>query len=59
VEDQHAAHTRTELEEEFFSMDLNEDKFIRAGREMLDGVEAFWKGLNQDRLKREGSRRVG
>jgi hypothetical protein len=59
VEDQHAAHTWTELEEDFFSVDLNEDKFIRAGREMLDGVEAFWKGLNQDRLKRDGIRRVG
>jgi len=58
VEDQHAAHTWTELEEEYFSMDLNEDKFIQAGREMLDGVEAFWKGLNQDRLKRDGARRI-
>ena len=59
VEDQHAAHTWAELEEEYFSMDLNEDKFIRAGREMLDGVEAFWKGLDQDRLKRDGIRRLG
>ena len=52
VEDQHAAHTWTELEEEYFSMELDEDKFIQSGREMLDGVLAFWKGLNEDRLKR-------
>jgi len=58
VEDQHAAHTWTELEEEYFSMDLNEDKFIQAGREMLDGVEAFWKGLDQDRLKRDKVRQI-
>jgi len=58
VEDQHAAHTWTELEEEYFSMDLNEDKFIRSGREMLDGVEAFWKGLNEDRQQRNGVRHV-
>jgi len=51
VEDQHAAHTWDELEEEYFSLDLNEDKFIKAGREMLDGVNVFWKGLNEDRLR--------
>lgn len=53
VEDQHAAHTWHELEEEYFGMELNEDKFIQAGREMLDGVNAFWKGLNEDRLARK------
>jgi hypothetical protein len=59
VEDQHAAHTWTELEEDFFSTDVDEDKFIRAGREMLDGVQAFWKGLDEARLKREGVRKTG
>lgn len=54
VEDQHAAHTWTELEEEYFSMELDEDKFIRAGQDMLEGVLAFWKGLNGDRLRRTG-----
>lgn len=58
VEDQHAAHTWTELEEEYFSMDLDEDKFITAGREMLDGVEAFWKGLDEDRRRRDAVRKV-
>jgi len=56
VEDQHAAHTWAELEEEYFSMDLDEHKFIQGGREMLDGVLAFWNGLNQDRLKRDAER---
>jgi len=59
VEDQHAAHTWTELEEEFFAADVDEDKFIRAGREMLDGVQAFWAGLNEARLKRDGVRKTG
>jgi pyrroloquinoline quinone (PQQ) biosynthesis protein C len=58
VEDQHAAHTWDELEETFFSMDLDQDKFIQAGKEMLNGVNAFWKGLDQDRKKREASRRI-
>ena len=58
VEDQHAAHTWDELEEEYFQMDLNEAKFLSAGQEMLNGVEAFWDGLNDDRLKRTKNRRM-
>lgn len=50
VEDQHAAHTWDELEEEYFAMELNEEKFFQGGKEMLAGVLAFWNGLNQDRL---------
>ncbi len=53
VEDQHAKYTWAELEEEYFSMELNEEKFIFGARQMLDGMLAFWNGLNQDRLKRE------
>ena len=59
VEDQHAAHTWTELQEEFFAAEVDEDKFIRAGREMLDGVQAFWTGLHEARLKRDGVRKTG
>jgi hypothetical protein len=59
VEDQHAAHTWTELEEDFFSAEVDEDKFIRAGREMLDGVLAFWTGLHEARLRRDGVRKTG
>ena len=53
VEDQHKAHTWEELQEQYFHMDLNEDKFFKGGMAMLDGVWAFWDGLNQDRLKRQ------
>lgn len=54
VEDQHAKHTWEELEEEFFSHeDIDEDKFIQGGREMLDGVAAFWNGLDADRTARD------
>jgi hypothetical protein len=59
VEDQHAAHTWDELEEEYFAEEIDEDKFFRSGHEMLNGVQAFWQGLNEDRLKRNGQRRVG
>jgi len=58
VEDQHAAHTWTELQEEYFSMELDEAKFFQGAREMLNGVLAFWNGLNEDRLKREKSRKI-
>lgn len=59
VEDQHAAHTWTELEEDFFASDVDEDKFINSGREMLDGVQAFWTGLHEARLARDGVRKTG
>ena len=58
VEDQHAAHTWAELEEEYFSMDLDEEKFFAGGKEMLNGVLAFWNGLNEDRVQREGLRKI-
>jgi len=51
VEDQHAQHTQAELEQLYFEEDeFDEDKFIAAGKEMLEGVAVFWDGLNQDRL---------
>ena len=50
IEAQHAAHTQEELEELFFDRDVDEDKFIKYGNEMLDGVNAFWIGLNENRL---------
>lgn len=59
VEDQHAKHTWEELEEEFVSHDVvDEDSFIRGGVEMLNGVLAFWNGLNDDRIVRENNRRA-
>lgn len=52
VEDQHREGTREELRELYFGPHpFDEDKFIGAGQKMLDGVAAFWKGLNKDRLR--------
>jgi hypothetical protein len=59
VEDQHAKHTWDELEEEFFSHeDINEQRFIQGGVKMLDGVLAFWKGLDEERIHRHGGHRL-
>ena len=49
IEAQHAAHTQEELEELYFTLNLDEDKFIHYGNEMLDGVSAFWDGLDGQR----------
>jgi pyrroloquinoline quinone (PQQ) biosynthesis protein C len=51
LEAQHAQHTQEELEELYFSRDIDEDSFIRDGNEMLDGVAAFWDGLEEQRTK--------
>jgi hypothetical protein len=50
VEDQHAAHTAEELEEAFDMPGFDEEKFLAGAREMLDGVKAFWDGLEADQL---------
>ena len=49
VEDQHAAHTHDELEEVFFEDWFDREKFLAGGQEMLEGVAAFWIGLDADR----------
>jgi hypothetical protein len=49
LESQHARHTQEEVEELYFTRDLDEDDFIRYGNEMLDGVAAFWDGLDEQR----------
>jgi hypothetical protein len=54
VEDQHAAHTSDELAEAFFTDGFDEERFLRGAREMLDGVKAFWDGLDADRLADDG-----
>jgi hypothetical protein len=58
IEDQHAAHTADELAEAFFRPDFDEERFHLGAAEMLDGVKAFWDGLEADRLAYEKSRRV-
>ena len=57
IEDQHAAHTADELAEAFFRPDFDEERFLAGAAEMLDGVKAFWDGLEADRLAYE-TRRV-
>ena len=49
LESRHAEHTQEELEELYFTLELDEDRFIRLGNEMLDGVAAFWDGLDEQR----------
>ena len=50
VEDQHAAHTDDELSEAFFEPGFDPERFLAGARQMLDGVKAFWDGLEADRL---------
>ena len=50
VEDQHAAHTEDELVEAYRAPGFDEQKFLHGAGEMLDGVRAFWDGLEADRL---------
>jgi len=50
IEDQHAGHVMDELEELYFTDEFDEEKFLAGGREMLDGVRAFWTGLNEHRI---------
>jgi hypothetical protein len=57
IEDQHAAHTADELAEAFFRPHFDEGRFLAGAAEMLDGVKAFWDGLEADRLA-HGDRRV-
>ena len=45
IEANHAQHTMDELEEYFFTNDVDQDAFVGNANEMLDGVYAFWKGL--------------
>jgi hypothetical protein len=52
LEDQHADHVMDELEEAFFSSNFDEARFLQGAREMLNGVQAFWTGLNENRLAR-------
>jgi len=55
IEDQHAAHTADELSEAFFRSDFDEQRFLAGAAEMLDGVKAFWDGLEADRLALGGA----
>jgi len=52
VEDQHAQHTEDELVDAFALPGFDEERFLGGAREMLDGVAAFWRGLEDARLAR-------
>ncbi len=56
IEDQHAAHTADELADAFFRPDFDEQRFLAGAADMLDGVQAFWDGLEADRLAYEERR---
>ena len=49
VEDQHAAHTEDELAEAFAADGFDQERFLRGAHQMLDGVKAFWDGLEAHR----------
>lgn len=49
IENQHKAHVWDELKECYDSPKFREEPFISAGITMLDGVKAFWDGLNENR----------
>lgn len=52
LEEQHAQHTKDELVDYYVKTpQMNEDHFIKYGLKMLDGVAAFWDGLNDQRLR--------
>lgn len=50
VEGQHAGHVMEELEEAYFNPEFDRERFFQGGREILEGVAAFWDGLEADRL---------
>ncbi len=54
IEDNHAAHTAEELREAYDHPDFNGEIFLKAAAGMLDGVQAFWWGLDEDRRRRHG-----
>jgi hypothetical protein len=49
IEDQHKAHVWDELHECYDSPRFQEAPFVRAGVQMLDGVQVFWNGLDENR----------
>ena len=57
VEDQHAAHTDDELADGYRLPGFDEERFLAGAARMLDGVEAFWDGLEADRLAGVAARR--
>jgi hypothetical protein len=53
VEDQHAAHTMDELRGAFERPGFDQQTFLHGAEEMLNGVKAFWDGLEAERTQLE------
>jgi hypothetical protein len=49
IEEQHKGHVWDELHDCYDSPRFREEPFIRTGKRMLDGVQVFWDGLDNDR----------
>lgn len=49
IEANHAHHTQQEIEEYYFTHEVDENDFLKYGNEMLDGVAVFWEGLYESR----------
>jgi hypothetical protein len=58
IEGQHKSHVWDELRECYESPKFREEPFIRAGIKMLDGVRAFWDGLERDRRDTQRQRKA-
>jgi hypothetical protein len=58
IEEQHKSHVWDELRECYDSPKFREEPFIRTGIKMLDGVRAFWDGLERDRLGAQRQRKA-
>ena len=58
IEGQHKSHVWDELRECYESPKFREEPFIRAGLKMLDGVRAFWDGLERDRRDTQQQRKA-
>ena len=58
IEGQHKSHVWDELRECYESPKFREEPFIRTGIKMLDGVKAFWDGLDRDRHDAQRQRKA-
>ena len=52
VEDQHAEHTSDELALVFASAAFSQNAFLIGAQAVLDAVQTFWLGLDNDRLQK-------
>ena len=50
LEEDHAAHTDEELREAFAKPSFSTERFLAAGRAVLDAVGGFWDGLEAARV---------